>query len=488
MASLVKLISLKQPEKERVLDLETEAEYRERWISIRVLYYMGFLMFLSFGIVATGLWPFLTSLEPSASKAFLGYLFMAPPLGQLLFSPFIGWWSNKSSSIRVPLLLLAVIFTVANIIYAFAGEFKSDQKYVLLLSRTFVGVATSAVTVGRAYISSATRLSERTKTISYMALAQSLGLMVGPILQSLFSVMGARGVRIFDLFDINMYTTAGWVSAVLGVLNIFLLMPGFFKDRPIALKEAMKSQGAASAKEAWKSVKLRYFPIAAAIVAFSLLMLAYVAFQTLLSPIALDQFGWTNEESLFYLGILMTAGALVSCVLFLLLDTLCKRFTETNVLVYGAMFALFLSQLLMIPVGKDSISDCTEGHLNETTISTNSTIGCPAAQEWCCDTPAIGKVQFTIAYTLLCISFSIGTTLSQAVYSKLLGPRPQGTWMALLTCAGSVARILGPGSVSIYVLFGTYWTFGSGTVICGLVFLWMWVYRNRRRSSLGPKE
>lgn len=482
---MVKWISLKQSDKDRSLGLETSAEYRQRWISIRVVYFIGFLMFLAFGIVATGIWPYLRSLDPSVNKVFLGYAFAVPPLGQLIFSPLFGWWTNKQSSIRKPLVLLVVIFTIANVLYALIEEFQDHRKYILLAARGIVGIATSAVTICRAYISSATRISERTKTISYMSLAQCLGLMIGPIMQSLFSGIGEEGFRVFGLFRVSMYSMAGWICVFLGLLNLILLLPTFFKDSPIAVKEAMKTQGATNPKETWKSIELQYFSITIMVIAFSILMLVYVAFQTLLSPIALDQFNWTNEESLFYLGILMTAGALISCVLFLLLDPLCKRFSEINVLVYGAMLALFVSQLVMLPMGSEPITAFLERNPNSTGNAT--VIGCPATQEWCSSIPPIGKVQFTISYTLLCISFSIGTTLSQAVFSKLLGPRPQGTWMALLTCAGSAARILGPGAVSVYVLSGTYWTFGGGTVLTGLVFVWMWVYRDRLQPVAAPK-
>ena len=45
--------------------------------------------------------------------------------------------------------------------------------------------------------------------------------------------------------------------------------------------------------------------------------------------------------------------------------------------------------------------------------------------------------------------------------SKVIGPRPQGLWMGILTAAGSLARICGPIFVSmIYKEFGTYWTYG----------------------------
>lgn len=39
--------------------LETESEYRERWISIRVIYFTMFLMSLGFSIIITGVWPYL---------------------------------------------------------------------------------------------------------------------------------------------------------------------------------------------------------------------------------------------------------------------------------------------------------------------------------------------------------------------------------------------------------------------------------------------
>lgn len=40
-------------------DLETEQDYRERWTSIRVIYFTMFLMSLGFSIILTGVWPYL---------------------------------------------------------------------------------------------------------------------------------------------------------------------------------------------------------------------------------------------------------------------------------------------------------------------------------------------------------------------------------------------------------------------------------------------
>jgi ceroid-lipofuscinosis MFS transporter 7 len=39
--------------------LETQQEKRERWISIRIIYFTMFLMSLGFSIILTGVWPYL---------------------------------------------------------------------------------------------------------------------------------------------------------------------------------------------------------------------------------------------------------------------------------------------------------------------------------------------------------------------------------------------------------------------------------------------
>lgn len=47
--------------------LETEEEYRERWNSIRIMYFTMFLMALGFSVVLTGVWPYLDKVMPIAN-------------------------------------------------------------------------------------------------------------------------------------------------------------------------------------------------------------------------------------------------------------------------------------------------------------------------------------------------------------------------------------------------------------------------------------
>jgi ceroid-lipofuscinosis MFS transporter 7 len=39
----------------------------------------------------------------------------------------------------------------------------------------------------------------------------------------------------------------------------------------------------------------------------------------------MDQFAWDREQSVFYMGLLMSVGAVVACITFVLIGPLCKR-------------------------------------------------------------------------------------------------------------------------------------------------------------------
>lgn len=142
-------------------NLETLEEYKSRWRSIRVIYYTMFLMSLGFSIILTGIWPYLDKviifieksknnrnynsspfqLDHEAGKEFMGLIVAANPLGQMIFSPLFGFWSNKSGSIRVPLLFSLALFTFASILYSSLDFITSNVKYWMMASRFLIGVS-----------------------------------------------------------------------------------------------------------------------------------------------------------------------------------------------------------------------------------------------------------------------------------------------------------------------------------------------------------
>lgn len=68
----------------------------------------------------------------------------------------------------------------------------------------------------------------------------------------------------------------------------------------------------------------------------------------------------------------------------------------------------------------------------------------------------------------------------QTIFSKILGPRPQGVWMGLMTGAGCASRVLGPVFVGfIYTRLGTYHTFGITGVMLIISMLWLQLVNKR---------
>lgn len=123
---------------------------------------------------------FFPQLDPTAGKEFMGFIVAANPLAQMLFSPLVGWWSNRVQHIHMPLLASVFLFTLASGWYAILDWFPSFHKYWMLLTRFLVGMSSANIAVCRSYLSAATKLDERTQAVSMVSFAQVLGFIVGP--------------------------------------------------------------------------------------------------------------------------------------------------------------------------------------------------------------------------------------------------------------------------------------------------------------------
>lgn len=462
--------------------LETKEEYKQRWLSVRIMYFTMFLMSLGFSIVLTGVWPYLDKLDPHAGKEFMGYVVAANPLAQMLFSPLFGWWGNKLGTCRMPIILSLLIFILANAAYSLLELIHWYPKYWMLISRFFVGISSANIAICRSYLSAATKLEERTGAVSMVSLAQVLGFIVGPALQAATTPLGDKGVIVFGFLPLNMYTAAGWLNVLLGVFNAVLLMPCIFFERPIAAKEAMLLSGAQSEQAAWKDTKPDYLIAWTMIVSFFILVFNFVLLETLGTSLTMDQFAWTKSETLKYIGILLSVGSLFACLTFAIIGPLCKRFNDVRVLQWGGFLLMVVGRALYIPYGNTTP---VMAPINPVNISADEIRGCPQSQEWCTYTPAMTLEQFFLGFVLTSIGYPVGVTLIQTIFSKILGPRPQGVWMGLLTGAGCLSRVLGPIFVSyIYTRFGTYWTFGITTVMMLLPMVWLHFVMDRITTAI----
>ncbi|XP_050512598.1 major facilitator superfamily domain-containing protein 8 [Diabrotica virgifera virgifera] len=510
-------------------DLETPEQYKERWRSIYIVYFTMFLISLGFSIIVTGVWPYLDKIDPTASKEFMGFIIAANPFAQMIFSPLVGWWTNRLGSIRLPLISSLTVFMISSAIYSCLEIFPSHRKHWMLWSRFLVGVSSASVTACRSYLSAATRYSERTKAVSMISLAQIIGFIVGPAVQAALVPLGGEGVWLIqDRLKLNMYTASGWFNVFLTLINMYCFFPSMFKEHKIAVKEALVQTGKDNAKEMWKEENISYVSAWSAIIAFFVLVFNFMLLETLGTPLTMDQFAWSKSESLWYMGILMSVGAVVAIMTFASIAPLSRRFSEIKIMIWFGFFLMVLGRFSMIPfsgdtpkiydsnfklelssycdtIFKNKSSELNVTRIQETLSSfgvyleynarnesavRNMTlncgedvVGCPSNQKWCSYTPAMGLAQFILGYMFTSFGYPIAVTLLQTIFSKLLGSKPQGVWMGFMVGAGCLSRVMGPIFVTyIYEEYGTVWTFGFTTVMMIVCQIWLlWI-----QKSLNP--
>jgi len=159
--------------------------------------------------------------------------------------------------------------------------------------------------------------------------------------------------------------------------------------------------------------------------------------ETLGAPLTMDQFAWSKSQALYYMGILMSVGAFIACAAFCLIAPLSKRYKENNVLIWGGFFMMVVGRVIFFPyrneypklaLDREYVNE--NGTLSYFDDDSPEIIGCPVNQQpWCSTTPVLGFPEFIVGYVLSSIGYPIGVTLIQTIFSKVLGPRPQGLWM-----------------------------------------------------------
>ncbi|KAG5684703.1 hypothetical protein PVAND_013917 [Polypedilum vanderplanki] len=468
--------------------LETPSERRIRIFSLNIIYFTMFLMTLGFSIILTAIWPYIDKLDRDAGKVFMGWIVAANPLGQFIFSPVFGWWANKSKSIRTPFIVSMIIFCVASAVYSCLDIVENNVKYWMLVCRFFVGVSSANIVICRSYVSAATKLKERTKAVSLLTLAQTLGFIFGPLFQAAFTSLGSEGYKMYFNLPLSMYTAPGWLNVFLGLFNLILFHPKIFQDKRVAAREQMLIQGKASEKEAWKNIKPDYFVSWALIFSLFVFVFNFVLLESMGTALTMEQFAWTKKQAIEYMAYIMGIGGLIACGTFVAISPLCKKFRENDVLIYGGFFVMILSRITHIPYG----STIPKLALPKEYTFENGThvifeeddphiLGCPAyEQKWCETTPALGFYEFILGYILTSFGYPIGLTLIQTIFSKVLGPRPQGVWMSLMTNAGCLSRIFGPICVSmLYARFGTRITMLFTLIIMIIPMVWLLFLKDR---------
>uniref|UniRef100_A0A5G2QXF2 Major facilitator superfamily domain containing 8 n=1 Tax=Sus scrofa TaxID=9823 RepID=A0A5G2QXF2_PIG len=220
-------------------------------------------------------------------------------------------------------------------------------------------------------------------------------------------------------------------------------------------------------------------------VLFFVVLFIFALFETIVTPLTMDMYAWTREQAVLYDGIILAALGVEAVIIFMGIK-LVSKIGERAILL-GGLIVVWVGFFILLPWGNqfpkiqwedlhnNSIPNTTFGEIIITLWKSpredhnEGPTGCPFEQAWCLYTPMIHLAQFLIAAVLVGIGYPSCNVMSYTLYSKILGPKPQGVYMGWLTASGSAARILGPVFISqVYTAWGPRWAF---SLVCGLVLL-----------------
>ncbi|KAI2535848.1 major facilitator superfamily domain containing 8 [Homo sapiens] len=273
--------------------LETEEHYKSRWRSIRILYLTMFLSSVGFSVVMMSIWPYLQKIDPTADTSFLGWVIASYSLGQMVASPIFGLWSNYRPR-KEPLIVSILISVAANCLYAYLHIPASHNKYYMLVARGLLGI--------------------------------------GAVFQTCFTFLGEKGVT-WDVIklQINMYTTPVLLSAFLGILNIILILAILREHRVDDSGRQCKSinfEEASTDEAQVPQGNIDQVAVVAINVLFFVTLFIFALFETIITPLTMDMYAWTQEQAVLYNGIILAALGVEAVVIFLGVKLLSKKFAQ----------------------------------------------------------------------------------------------------------------------------------------------------------------
>ena len=73
----------------------------------------------------------------------------------------------------------------------------------------------------------------------------------------------------------------------------------------------------------------------------------------IMTPLAIDQWGWTQQDAIFYLGITMAVGGVLSGLCFATIGPLSKKFDERALLLFAGIVPMIVGRVIMFPMGTE---------------------------------------------------------------------------------------------------------------------------------------
>lgn len=363
---------------------------------------------------------------------------------------------------------------LGNLIYLMIDTLPTGHRYGMALARVLIGIGSSNGVLLRAYASTASLSVDRSRAIGCVTAGIAVGLVIGPGLQALFTPLGEEGIELLFGFNVNMYKAPALLAAIVNVGGV-LMMYFAFEERYAGLKEDEEAKELPSAD---------FIAVAVCIVTRFTQLSVSTNIETLGSAYSMLMFDLSAPNAVRVNSISQAVQGVAAAVIllpFLFMD-IGKRLKQRTVNI-ACIFGFLAFHLITYPWG--FINATVTIHHQESEYG-----GCDASRfSWCESTP---HVNFWLYYVTLCFvfesTFAFSNVVLPTLFSKIIGPRRQGTMQGVFQMSGSLARMVQPVIINIiYAHWGPRGVWHLEIAQLGLT-LALWVVFLKRLVPLEKRE
>uniref|UniRef100_A0A7E4VD77 MFS domain-containing protein n=1 Tax=Panagrellus redivivus TaxID=6233 RepID=A0A7E4VD77_PANRE len=466
----------KSSDKRRILAASDAPEPTTDWRSIYIAAILSFVGSVQFSLYFSALWPYLQILDTHATENFFGYIVAIYSVGQIISSPIFGYWSNKIMQVRLPLYVGLTLMIIGNACYLCLEMVSMPKRYFMFLGRFITGAGSGNVTLLRTYASTASTFKDRPKAIAYVTCGQALGATCGPLLQLIFTPLSYPGFKPSSGISINMYTAPAYFACLMNIAGM-LALHFLFKENYAGIAE-----GNAKVKEgeAPESIPM-YDMIAFCICCFTRFTQMFINtnLETIGSPFAMMMFNWPEEKA-----VTVTAAAQGAVGVFTFVTYVAYIFFKLENYISSRKACMFsLAALITFHIvtyswpfipGHVTMHNSTLNTMVNGTGLTEDNVGCNIEKfDWCDDLSPINVYLYYAMYVIV-IGFAFPTLniTTTTLFSKVLGPRPQGTQQGIFQISGSTARMVGPVAISaLYTAYGPRMAWNMEIIVISTTFI-----------------
>lgn len=362
-----------------------------------VIFVTVFIDLVGFSIVIPLLPFYVEGTEFGASPRAVGLLFASYSIMQLIFSPVLGWLSDRYG--RRPVLFFSLLGTsLGFFIMGFANSL-----WMLFAGRIIDGVTGGNISTAQAYIADVTTEENRAKGMGLIGAAFGLGFIFGP---AIGGILSRWGIHVPFLF-------AGVLALANATLLYFVLPETVKPGSPVRAS-------AATARWSQLGRALRQSRLALVLAVYFLFVTAFSIMTSSFGLFTLYRFGFDAHDAGWLFAFVGVIGAVVQGGL---IGRLAKAFGEPPLVIAGAF--LFAASLALIPLTG----------------------------------PQTGTVTLLALGVLFALGNGLGTPALTSLASKSAGAGEQGGVLGVTQSVASLARVVGP-LISAALIYSAVATIG----------------------------